>query len=326
MTDRIRRLLITGGSGFIGTNLVRLAVLERGYTVCNVDLLTYAGNRDSLADLEPLEGYELVVADICDLGAMEDVFARFRPEAVLHLAAESHVDRSIDGPAEFVRTNVLGTSTLLEAATAYWRTLPGALADAFRFIHVSTDEVYGSLGFTDAPFTEETRYDPHSPYAASKAAADHMARAWRDTYGLPVIVTNCSNNFGPFQFPEKLIPVVILNALAGEPIPVYGTGDNVRDWLYVRDHADALLRVLDARHTGADVQRRRGERDEQPGSRAPSVRAPRRAGSSRGQRLVCPADRVRCRPPGPRQALRHRWHSHPRRARMGADRETRMRR
>lgn len=239
-------LLVTGGCGFIGTNLVRHAVLERGHSVTNVDLLTYAGNRHSLADLEGREDYELVVADIRDAAAMRAVFARVQPDAVLHLAAESHVDRSIDGPGAFVSTNVEGTFTLLQAALEYWRGLDARRADAFRFIHVSTDEVYGSLGPDDPPFTEDTRYDPHSPYAASKAASDHLARAWYDTYGLPVIVTNCSNNYGPFQFPEKLIPVVVLNALGGRPIPVYGAGENVRDWLYVADHARALMRVLDA--------------------------------------------------------------------------------
>ncbi|MDO8848053.1 MAG: dTDP-glucose 4,6-dehydratase [Coriobacteriia bacterium] len=237
-------LLVTGGCGFIGTNLVRHALLEGGHAVTNVDLLTYAGNRHSLSDLEGSAGYELVVADICDADAMREVFARVRPDAVLHLAAESHVDRSIDGPDAFVRTNVVGTSTLLQVALEHWRSLEPVEAAAFRFIHVSTDEVYGSLGANDAPFTEDTKYDPHSPYAASKAASDHLARAWHDTYGLPVIVTNCSNNYGPYQFPEKLIPVIVLKALAGEPIPVYGAGDNVRDWLYVEDHVRALLRVL----------------------------------------------------------------------------------
>ncbi|MBS3956562.1 MAG: dTDP-glucose 4,6-dehydratase [Clostridiales bacterium] len=243
-------LLITGGCGFIGTNLVRLAVLEGGHSVTNVDLLTYAGNRGSLQNLEDRPDYKLVVADICDAATMREVFERVQPAAVLHLAAESHVDRSIDGPAEFVRTNIAGTFTMLDAATVYWRSLESERAGAFRFIHVSTDEVYGSLGPDDPPFCEETKYDPHSPYAASKAAADHLARAWHDTYGLPVIVTNCSNNYGPYQFPEKLIPVVILKALAGEPIPVYGVGDNVRDWLHVSDHARALLRILDAGEPG----------------------------------------------------------------------------
>jgi dTDP-glucose 4,6-dehydratase len=244
-------LLITGGCGFIGTNLVRRAVLAEGHRVTNVDALTYAGNRHSLDDLEGRDGYELVVADICDAEVMRAVFARTQPDAVLHLAAESHVDRSIDGPGAFVRTNIEGTFTLLQAAEEYWRTLHAERASAFRFIHVSTDEVYGSLGPDDPPFTEETRYDPHSPYAASKAASDHLARAWHDTYGMPVIVTNCSNNYGPYQFPEKLIPVIILRALAGQPIPVYGAGDNVRDWLYVEDHARALLRVLEAGRPGS---------------------------------------------------------------------------
>jgi dTDP-glucose 4,6-dehydratase len=239
-------LLVTGGCGFIGTNLVRHAVLDCGHCVTNVDALTYAGNRQSLADLEGRTDYELVVADICDAATIGATLERVRPDAILHLAAETHVDRSIDGPGAFVRANVEGTFTMLQAALAYWRSLDPGRADAFRFIHVSTDEVYGSLGPDEPPFAEDTRYDPHSPYAASKAASDHLARAWHDTYGMPVIVTNCSNNYGPYQFPEKLIPVVILKALAGEPIPVYGAGANVRDWLYVGDHARALLRVTEA--------------------------------------------------------------------------------
>ncbi|MGB4441066.1 MAG: dTDP-glucose 4,6-dehydratase [Coriobacteriia bacterium] len=243
-------LVITGGCGFIGTNLVRHAVLGCGHTVTNVDALTYAGNRHSLADLEGRDDYELVVADICDAEAMRAVFERAQPDAVLHLAAESHVDRSIDGPGAFVRTNIEGTFTLLQVAERYWRSLDDEAASTFRFLHVSTDEVYGSLGPDDPAFTEESRYDPHSPYAASKAASDHLVRAWHDTYGLPVIVTNCSNNYGPYQFPEKLIPVIVLRALAGESIPVYGAGDNVRDWLYVEDHARALLRVLEAGRPG----------------------------------------------------------------------------
>ncbi len=244
------RLLITGGCGFIGTNLVRHAVLECGHSVVNVDALTYAGNRRSLADLEGRDDYELVVADICDTETIAATLSRTQPDAILHLAAESHVDRSIDGPGAFVRTNIEGTFSMLQAAEAYWRALPAERAAAFRFLHVSTDEVYGSLGPDDPAFSEETRYDPHSPYAASKAASDHLARAWRDTYGLPVLVTNCSNNYGPYQFPEKLIPVIVLKALATQPIPVYGAGDNVRDWLFVTDHARALLRVLEAGTVG----------------------------------------------------------------------------
>lgn len=260
----MKKLLVTGGSGFIGSNLVRLA-LQRGHEVLNIDKLTYAGNPASLRDLEASPHYRFLQADICDAEAMRAAFADFRPDAVMHLAAESHVDRSIDGPMEFVQTNVVGTVTLLQAATEYWRELQesGARSQesetsppqspishlpspqkSFSFLHVSTDEVYGSLGESGL-FTETTPYDPHSPYSASKASSDHFVRAWHDTYGLPVIITNCSNNYGPYQFPEKLIPVVILKALRGEPIPVYGKGENIRDWLYVEDHAEALLTVLE---------------------------------------------------------------------------------
>jgi len=242
-----QRILVTGGAGFIGSNLVRLLV-RNGYQVLNVDNLTYAGNLASLADLANATNHHFLQADICDAAAMDAAFAEFRPDAVMHLAAESHVDRSIDGPMEFIRTNVLGTATLLQAAREYISTFNFPLS-TFRFLHVSTDEVYGSLGDT-GKFTETTPYDPHSPYSASKAASDHLARAWHDTYGLPVIVTNCSNNYGPFQFPEKLIPVVVLKALRGEPIPVYGKGENIRDWLYVEDHAEALLAALTKGKTG----------------------------------------------------------------------------
>lgn len=240
------RIVVTGGAGFIGSNLVRLAV-GRGHRVLSFDKLTYAGNRASLADLEGNPLYQLTVADICDAAAVRAALAGFQPDAILHLAAESHVDRSIDGPGPFIHTNVVGTLTLLEAALDHWRGLPADRRARFRFLHVSTDEVYGSLdpGDPAAKFSETTRYDPHSPYSASKAASDHLARAWHSTYGLPVLVTNCSNNYGPFQFPEKLIPMVILKALAGQPIPVYGRGENVRDWLHVGDHCRALLTVLD---------------------------------------------------------------------------------
>jgi dTDP-glucose 4,6-dehydratase len=258
------RILITGGAGFIGSNLARLLV-SRGHQVLNIDKLTYAGNPCSLTDLEGSLNHRLLQADICDAEAMRAAFADFQPDWVMHLAAESHVDRSIDGPGEFIQTNIIGTYTLLQAAREHWNfriseagvsegdavgsailseTPASALRNsAFRFLHVSTDEVYGSLGETGA-FTESTAYDPHSPYSASKASSDHLARAWRDTYGLPVIVTNCSNNYGPYQFPEKLIPVVILKALRGDPIPVYGKGENIRDWLYVEDHAEALLAAI----------------------------------------------------------------------------------
>jgi dTDP-glucose 4,6-dehydratase len=243
------KVLITGGAGFIGANLTRLAH-GLGHQVLVIDKLTYAGNRSSLSDREGKPGFTFVQADICDAEAMRQAFASIKPDAIMHLAAESHVDRSIDGPGEFISTNISGTFQLLQAALGYWRTLSGAAKDNFRFLHVSTDEVFGSLGPTDAAFNESTPYDPHSPYSASKAASDHLARAWMDTYGLPVIVTNCSNNYGPYQFPEKLIPVVILKCLRGEPIPVYGKGENIRDWLYVDDHARALLAAVEKGQPG----------------------------------------------------------------------------
>ena len=236
------KILVTGGAGFIGSAVVRQAV-KSGLSVVNVDKLTYAANLDNVAVVASSPRYAFEQADIADAGAMARIMATHAPDAVLHLAAESHVDRSIDGPAAFIETNITGTYVLLEAARAHWRSLPEAGRATFRFHHVSTDEVYGTLG-AQGLFTEETPYSPNSPYSASKAASDHLVRAWGETYGLPVLVTNCSNNYGPFHFPEKLIPVVILNALAGRPIPVYGQGDNVRDWLYVEDHATALLTVL----------------------------------------------------------------------------------
>ena len=234
------KILVTGGAGFIGSAVVRQAI-ARGIDVVNVDALTYAACLDNVASVAGARGYAFEKADIRDGNAMAQIFEGHRPDAVMHLAAESHVDRSIDGPGAFIDTNVTGTYTLLQAARAHWESQ--GRPESFRFHHISTDEVYGSLG-QDGKFTEETPYDPRSPYSASKAASDHLVRAWGETYGLPVIVTNCSNNYGPFHFPEKLIPVVILNALAGKPIPVYGKGENVRDWLYVEDHADALLKVL----------------------------------------------------------------------------------
>jgi dTDP-glucose 4,6-dehydratase len=234
------KLLVTGGAGFIGSAVVRQAIRD-GHSVINLDALTYAACLDNVASVADDPKYTFVHADIRDRAALDDVFATHAPDAVMHLAAESHVDRSIDGPGAFIDTNVMGTYTLLEAARAYW--VAAGRPDSFRFHHISTDEVFGSLGAT-GQFTETTPYDPRSPYSASKAASDHLVRAWAETYGLPVILTNCSNNYGPYHFPEKLVPVVILNALAGKPIPVYGAGENVRDWLYVEDHADALLTVL----------------------------------------------------------------------------------
>jgi len=233
------RVIVTGGAGFIGSALVRYLVLEKGYEVLNIDALTYAGYLPSLKATEGKPNYRFLQADICDGPAMADAISSFRPDRIMHLAAESHVDRSITGAADFIQTNVIGTFTLLEAARAYWSTLSAEARDAFRFLHVSTDEVYGSLG-DEGLFTEDTPYDPSSPYSASKASSDHLAKAWQRTYGLPVVVSNCSNNYGPYHFPEKLIPLTILNALAGEKLPVYGKGENVRDWLYVEDHARAL--------------------------------------------------------------------------------------
>lgn len=233
-------ILLTGGCGFIGSNLVRYLLHTTDDLVINVDKLTYAGNPSSLWDVATHPRYVHERVDICDGEAVQGLFERHEPEAVMHLAAESHVDRSIDQPGDFIRTNVDGTYQLLHAARRFWQ----GREDRCRFLHVSTDEVFGSLGWEDPAFCETTPYQPHSPYSATKAASDHLARAWHDTYGLPTIITNCSNNYGPYQFPEKLIPVVILKCLRGEPIPVYGTGDNIRDWLYVEDHCRALTLAL----------------------------------------------------------------------------------
>jgi dTDP-glucose 4,6-dehydratase len=243
------RVIVTGGAGFIGSALVRHLVLEKGYDVLNVDALTYAGNLASLTSVEGKPNYRFLQADICDRAAMEKAVGEFEPDRNMHLAAESHVDRSITGAADFIQTNVIGTFTLLETARGFWSALSGEQKDAFRFLHVSTDEVYGSLG-DDGLFHEETPYDPSSPYSASKASSDHLAKAWQRTYGLPVVVSNCSNNYGPYHFPEKLIPLTILNALAGERLPVYGKGENVRDWLYVEDHARALDLIAERGRVG----------------------------------------------------------------------------
>ncbi len=237
-------LFVTGGAGFIGSNFVLSTLAATGEPIANLDKLTYAGNIRNLESLAGDVRHAFVQGDICDRALVRELFARHRPRAVVHFAAESHVDRSIHGPAEFVQTNLVGTFSLLEEARAYWGELPGAEKDAFRFLHVSTDEVYGSLGESDPAFTETTPYAPNSPYAASKAGSDHLVRAYHHSYGLPVITTNCSNNYGPYQFPEKLIPLMVHNALQERPLPVYGDGQNVRDWLYVLDHCAAIRAVL----------------------------------------------------------------------------------
>ena len=240
----MKTVLVTGGAGFIGSAFVRMLITETAYGVVNVDSLTYAGNLESLAPVSDNERYHFAQVDVNDSARIRDLLEQHRPVAVIHLAAESHVDRSIDGPAAFIQTNVVGTFTLLQESLRYWRQLPARERDAFRFLHISTDEVFGSLGPT-GQFAETTPYAPNSPYSASKASSDHLVRAWFHTYGLPTVTTNCSNNYGPYQFPEKLIPVVIQNALVGKPIPVYGKGENVRDWLFVDDHARALLLALE---------------------------------------------------------------------------------
>ncbi|WP_313315440.1 dTDP-glucose 4,6-dehydratase [Stutzerimonas nitrititolerans] len=238
------RILVTGGAGFIGSALIRHLIRDTGHSVLNLDKLTYAGNLESLAEVDCDTRYQFLQADIADRERISEALLEFQPDAIMHLAAESHVDRSIDGPAEFIQTNIVGTYQLLEAARAYWQSLPEGRREAFRFHHISTDEVYGDLHGVDDLFTETTPYAPSSPYSASKASSDHLVRAWQRTYGLPVLITNCSNNYGPYHFPEKLIPLVILNALDGKPLPVYGDGAQVRDWLYVEDHARALFKVV----------------------------------------------------------------------------------
>ena len=239
----MQKVIVTGGAGFIGSEVVRQYINETDISVINVDKLTYAGNLESLQPVADNPRYHFEQVDICDAAEVQRLFEQYRPDAIMHLAAESHVDRSIDGPAEFIHTNIIGTYTLLEQARRYWSTLDTAKKAAFRFHHISTDEVYGSLGDAGL-FTEETAYAPNSPYSASKASSDHLVRAWHHTYGMPVVTTNCSNNYGPYQFPEKLIPLVTLNALVGKTLPIYGKGDQIRDWLHVEDHARALRLVL----------------------------------------------------------------------------------
>ena len=249
MVFRNMNILVTGGAGFIGSAVLRLLITETEHTVINVDKLTYAGNLDSLTEIDSNERYHFERVDICDQSAIEALFEKYQPDLIMHLAAESHVDRSITGAADFINTNINGTFVLLEVARKYWSGLEKDKKSSFRFHHISTDEVYGSLD-DGGMFTEETAYDPSSPYSASKAASDHLVRAWHRTYGLPVLLTNCSNNYGPYQFPEKLIPLIILNALQGKPLPIYGEGNQIRDWLYVDDHARALYKVVQEGETG----------------------------------------------------------------------------
>ncbi|MDH4562762.1 dTDP-glucose 4,6-dehydratase [Pseudomonas sp. BN411] len=244
------KILVTGGAGFIGSAVIRHIICNTGHSVVNLDKLTYAGNLESLAEVSGSERYVFEEVDICDRASVARVFSEQQPDAVMHLAAESHVDRSIYGPAAFIETNIVGTYTLLEVARKYWQSLDETRRTAFRFHHISTDEVYGDLENPEELFTETTPYAPSSPYSASKASSDHLVRAWRRTYGLPTLITNCSNNYGPYHFPEKLIPLMILNALEGKALPVYGKGNQIRDWLYVEDHARALYRVLTAGEVG----------------------------------------------------------------------------
>lgn len=246
----MKTLFVTGGAGFIGSALIRLLIQETDWRIINIDKLTYAGNLESLAAAGRDPRHVFSHTDICDRQAIDALFSQYQPAGIIHLAAESHVDRSIHGPGDFIHTNITGTYVLLEAARAYWSGLDETGRAAFRFHHVSTDEVFGSLGDTGM-FNEQTAYDPRSPYSSSKAASDHLVRAWQHTYGLPTLITNCSNNYGPYQFPEKLIPLMILNALAGKPLPIYGKGDNIRDWLYVDDHARALKLVFEKGQPGA---------------------------------------------------------------------------
>lgn len=249
MPDKSLKILVTGGAGFIGSALVRHLIANSDHHVLNLDALTYAGNLSSLASVKDSNRYRFERVDICDRARVADIVAGYQPDVITHLAAESHVDRSIDGPAAFIQTNLVGTFSMLSAALDYWRGLSPEAQQAFRFHHISTDEVFGALG-SDGFFTEETAYDPRSPYSASKAGSDHLVSAWHHTYGLPVVITNCSNNYGPFHFPEKLIPLVIIKCLAGEPLPVYGKGDNVRDWLFVDDHVRALQAVFERGNVG----------------------------------------------------------------------------
>ena len=322
-------IVVTGGAGFIGANFVRHALARTDARVVVLDKLTYAGNLESLADVQSHPRYAFVQADIADREAVRAAFREHRPAAVVNFAAETHVDRSIDDPGAFVRTNVTGAFELLEAARLHLREHP---SDGFRFLHVSTDEVYGTLGATGA-FSEATPYAPNSPYAASKAGADHLVRAYHETFRLPVLITNCSNNYGPFQFPEKLIPLMILNALEGKSLPIYGDGGNVRDWLFVEDHCEGILLVLQQGRARREVQHRRGQRAHEPAGRGRALRRSRRRAAGRREprargaraRLLRRPQDLRRRPAGPRPPLRDRRLEDPRPSSVGP-RATRSRR
>ena len=317
-------VLVTGGAGFIGSNFVLDWLAQSDEPIVNLDALTYAGNLENLAALRGDARHHFVRGDICDRALVDRLLAEHRPRAVVHFAAESHVDRSIHGPAAFVRTNIEGTFTCSKRPARIGSRCSGSERENFRFLHVSTDEVYGSLA-PDAPaFTEHHAYEPNSPYSASKAASDHLVRAWHHTYGLPVLTTNCSNNYGPYQFPEKLIPLMIVNALAGKPLPIYGDGMNVRDWLYVRDHCSGIRAVLARGRVGRDLQHRRLERDAQHADRADSLRAARRAAARRRRSARAP-DHLRERPPGPRPPLRDRRAQDRARTGLAAGRDLRHR-
>ncbi len=292
-------ILVTGGAGFIGSALCRHLCADPAHRVVNLDKLTYAGNLASLRTVGRHSNYVFVRGDICDSATLGAVLRAEAIDLVVHLAAETHVDRSIDGPSAFVETNILGTFRLLDAVLAYWRSLSGERAARFRFHHVSTDEVFGDLPFDDSLFHETTPYAPSSPYSASKAAADHLVRAWGRTYGLPVTLSNCSNNYGPFHFPEKLIPLTILNALDGKPLPVYGTGSNIRDWLHVEDHVRALMLIAAKRDAGRELQHRRRCGAQQSRRRASHLRHPRYPSTEGARRVPSRSRDLRRRPSGP---------------------------
>ena len=320
----MKTILVTGGAGFIGSTVVRMLIRETEHRVVTVDKLTYAGNVESLAEVRDHSRHRFVKADVGDAGAMRALIAEERPDGIIHLAAESHVDRSIDAPAAFIETNVVGTYTLLQESLRYYRELSRDRAASFRFVHVSTDEVFGSLGPTGV-FVEDTPYAPRSPYAASKASADHFVRAWFHTYGLPTITTNCSNNYGPYQFPEKLIPLAIQRALHGNPVPVYGRGENVRDWLFVDDHARALIATYENGVPGETYNiGGRGERKNLEIVRV-GVRAARRTGAAHRRCRPPLVDHVRHRSPGARSAIRNRHEQDRARNRMAPARVGRLR-